>query len=131
MKGRIVRGAKAKPVSKSVPISDNMAADPSDNDDNDIVELAISKNYFDFEKIGPIDSDVPVIDEVQSFIDVVMDCIRNGRKQSFNDSFGQILQFFATLAYESLYTIGEMKTAEHALAMVTTYQDLLHNLKRE
>jgi RNase P subunit RPR2 len=128
MKGRLVRGDKAKAVSKVIENSQNMAAGPSDNEDDEVVEIAISKNFFDFENIGPIDSDVPVIDEVQSFVDVVMDCIMNGRKQAFNELFGQILQVFASVAYEAVYTIGEMKAAEHALVMFTTYQDLLRNL---
>jgi hypothetical protein len=80
------------------------------------------------EKIGPIDSDVPVVDELQSFIEAVMDCIRNGKKQTFNDTFGQILQFYASMAYEANYVLGEMKAADHALVMTATYQELVQNL---
>jgi hypothetical protein len=80
------------------------------------------------ERMGPIDSDTQVIDEVQSFIDAVMDTIRNGTKQKINEIFGQILQFYATMAYEANYVLGEMKVADQALVMVSTYQSLVQNL---
>ena len=40
------------------------------NEEIDVAEIsgsyAISKNYFNFEGIGPIESDIPVVDEVES-----------------------------------------------------------------
>jgi hypothetical protein len=128
MKGSAVKGGKKKPVDNSSSVYDFMEEEEADFNENDSSDIFVSKNCFDMERMGPIDSDTPVIDEIQSFIDAVMDTIRNGTKQKLNEMFGQILQFYATLAYEAVYVLGEMKVADHALVMVSTYQSLVQNL---
>jgi hypothetical protein len=57
MKGRLVRGVKSNVASKVIQSSENMSADPSDNEDDEVVPLAISKNFFDFENIGVDEQD--------------------------------------------------------------------------
>ena len=113
-----------------------MAEEKKDNDafdDDDGLEpnstLAISKNFFNFESMGPIESNVPVTDEIQSFIDVTMAATIIGAKKSVvNDLFGQIHNFFAVMAYNANLTSGEMRAADHGLLMTNTYTDLLSNL---
>jgi len=47
------------------------AVGDSDSDkDGDNFEMAISRNFYDFESIGPIDSDVESFDEVKAFCDI-------------------------------------------------------------
>ena len=128
MKGSAVKGGKKKPVDNSSSVYEFMAEEEAEFNENYTSDIAVSKNCFDMERMGPIDSDTQVIDEVQSFIDAVMDTIRNGTKQKLNEMFGQILQFYATMAYEANYVLGEMKVADHALVMVATYQSLVQNL---
>jgi hypothetical protein len=92
------------------------------------VSLAISKHYFDSEGIGPIDSDVPVVDEVEAFCKLVIESIAYGKKTVSNDLFTQILQFYALLAYEANALAGDLKQADLALRMVSIYQDIALNL---
>jgi hypothetical protein len=93
------------------------------------VNLAISKHYFTLEGIGPIDSDVPVVDEVQAFCNLLIDSIAYHKKRSsHNDMFIQILQFYALLAYEANALAGDLKHADLALRMTALYQDLMQNL---
>lgn len=100
-----------------------------ENDDADEKSpYAISKSYFDFEPVGPMDSDVEFIDEVQSFCVVAMEVIRSGKKAAMNDIFGQILSFFAVKAYDINRSGGEMRIADCAIKMAATYQDLVSNL---
>jgi hypothetical protein len=110
-------------------------------DDNDLVEYgeaadiganettyAIAKNFFNFEGIGPIESDVVVVDEVELFVDTARAAIASGKKAVMNDMFNQIFAFFAVMAYQANLTAGEMKAADHGLAMTITYTDLVSNL---
>jgi hypothetical protein len=91
-------------------------------------EFAISRNYFDFEGIGPIESDVEPCDEVQAFCDLVKDTLYHGKKRALNDMFNQILTFYAVKAYDVNLSAGEMKVSDYALKMVATYKDLVDNL---
>ena len=71
-------------------------ADDSDSDnDGEEIEMAISRNFYDFESMGPIDSDVDVIDEVKSFCDIAQAVFKSDKKAEVNDICGQILNFFA------------------------------------
>ena len=107
-------------------------------DDNDTIlgdshseiasNLAISKNFFNFEGIGAIESDVAVIDEVQSFVDTCTFAITTTKKGLINDIFKQIFAFFALKCYDMNLTSGEMRTADYGLKMAGTYLDLIGNL---
>ena len=110
-------------------------------DDNEMVEgveaadiaanstnYAIAKNFYNFEGIGPIESDVVVVDEVELFVCTARAAIASGKKALINDIFNQIFSFFAVMAYQANLTAGERKAAEHGLIMTTTYTDLVSNL---
>ena len=68
------------------------------NEEIDVAEIsgsyAISKNYFNFEGIGPIESDIPVVDEVESFCSTMKSAFQVGKKALLNDMFNQIFNFF-------------------------------------
>ena len=111
------------------------------SDDNELVEVveaadiatnstnyAIAKNFFNFDGIGPIESDVVVVDEVELFVCTARAAIASGKKAVINDIFNQIFCFFAVMAYQANLTAGEMKAADHGLVMTTTYTDLVSNL---
>ena len=101
------------------------AADIAANSTN----YAIAKNFFNFDGIGPIESDVIVVDEVELFVVTARAAINSGKKALCNDMFNQIFNFFAVMAYhQANLTAGEMKAADHGLAMTTTYTDLVSNL---
>jgi hypothetical protein len=89
---------------------------------------AIAKNFFNFEGLGPIESDVVVVDEVEEFVVTAKAAIVTGKKALINDIFNQIFNFFAVMAYQANLTAGEMKAADHGIAMTTTYTDLISNL---
>ena len=106
-----------------------MSAETVANEEICDVELIISKGYFDTEGIGPIDSDVPVVDEVQNICNLIMDNIAYAKKKnSTNDLFQQILQFYALLAYEANALAGDLKHVDLVLRMTAVYQDIAHNL---
>jgi len=102
------------------------------NEEIDVAEIsgsyAISKNYFNFEGIGPIESDIPVVDEVESFCSTMKSAFQVGKKALLNDMFNQIFNFFAVMSYQANLTSGEMKAADHGLTMANTYMDLVSNL---
>ena len=59
---------------------------------------AITKNFFDFEGIGPIDGNVVVVDEIESlFVCTARAIIASGKKAPLNDIFNQIFNLFACL----------------------------------
>jgi hypothetical protein len=58
------------------------------------------EKLFDFEGIGPIESDVEPCDEVQAFCDLVKDALFQGKKRA-----------------------EEMKVSDYALKMVATYKE--------
>ena len=106
-----------------------MSAETVANGENCDVDLIISKGYFDTEGIGPIDSDVPVVDEIQNICDLIMDNIAYSKKKNTtNDLFQQILQFYALLAYEANALAGDLKHVDLVLRMTAVYQDIAHNL---
>ena len=110
-------------------IEDTEAAEA---EDNNMVEnsssYAITKNFFNFEGIGPIDGNVVVVDEIESFVCTTRAIIANGKKAPLNDIFNQIFNFFAVMAYDANLTAGDMKAADHGLAMTTSYSDIVSNL---
>jgi len=65
-------------------------------DDTSSTDFAISKNFFDFEAMGSLDSDVDVIDEVESFCAVAKEVFKDQKKAEVNDICGQILNFFCS-----------------------------------
>jgi len=95
-----------------------------EGNDNDAgaSNYAITKNFFNFEGIGPIEGDVEDIDEVQLF------CQTAGDASQINDICKQIFAFVAVKAYDANLTAGEMKASEHGLVMTSTYQELVSNL---
>lgn len=109
-------------------IEDNYSKVDGDFEDQALQPTAISRNFFDFEGIGEIEGDVPIVDEVKAYCDLVMETIFQGKKAIQNEMFGQIFMFFAVKAYDVNLSGGEMKISEYALKMVATYQDLLENL---
>ena len=105
--------------------------DASDNNLN-IGQYAITKNYFQFEPIGPIDSDIDPVDEVENFIITTRAIILSDKVSAKNSIFKQILCFFATLAYNAVVDSGvEMNSVDIYLAMDLKYRDILDNLNME
>ena len=108
-------------ATEAAEADDNNAADNSSS-------YAITKNFFDFEGIGPIDGNVVVVDEIESFVCTTRAIIASGKKAPLNDIFNQIFNFFAVLAFDANLTAGDMKAADHGLAMTTSYSDIVNNL---
>jgi hypothetical protein len=72
------------------------AVGDSDSDiDGDEIEMAIFRNFYDFEAIGPIDSDVDAIDEVKSFCDIAQAVFKSDKKAEVNNLCGQIFNIYA------------------------------------
>jgi hypothetical protein len=114
-------------------LSENSPFDDSkiENDDENGTNLALSKTYFDFEGIGPIESDVEPVDELKEFCNLVIESINTRKKSIQNDLFGQILTFYAVLSYEANSENEELKAKDQYLTMVSVYQDLVNNLHKK
>ena len=107
----------------------NMSDGINDSEEIASSNLAISKVSFSTEGIGPLDSDVPVVDEIQAFCNLVLESIAYSKKKNnANSLFVQILQFYALLAYEANSLAGDMKGADLALRMTAVYQGMALNL---
>ena len=92
---------------------------------------AIAKKFFNFEPFGPIDSDVPVVCELELFVTTTTIVLLAGNKNPINAVFNQILNFFAMKAYEANLTAGELKISDYAILMVDKYRDIVDNLSKE
>ena len=86
---------------------------------------AIAKNFFNFEPLGPIDSDVPVVYELELFLNTTTIVLfLAGNKNPMNSVFNQILNFFAMKAYDANLTAGELKIADFVILMVDEYREI-------
>ena len=92
---------------------------------------AIAKNFFNFEPLGPIDADVEVVDEIESFVQTFNTVKLAKNKNPFNALCHQILNFFAMKAFDANLSGPEMKIADYAILMVDTYRDIVENLSKE
>ena len=115
-----------------------MAEEKKDVEEADIADTvgpaanyAIAKKNFNFEPLGPIDSDVPVVCELELFITTTTIVLLAGNKNPINAVFNQILNFFAMKAYEANLTAGELKISDYAILMVDKYRDIVDNLPKE
>ena len=115
-----------------------MAEEKKDGDDLDIADTvgpaanyAIAKNFFNFEGLGPIDADIPLVCELKLFVTTTKIVVAAGNKSPMNSIFNQILNFFAMMAYDANLTAGELKFADYAILMVDKYRDIVDNLPKE
>ena len=116
-----------------------MAEEKKDIEEADIADTVgpaanyvITKNNFNFEPLGPIDSDVPVVCELDLFVSTTtIIVLLAGNKNPINSVFNQILNFFAMKAYDATLTAGELKIADYAILMVDKYKDIVDNLPKE
>ena len=93
--------------------------------------MQLSKNFFNFEGLGPIDADIPLVCELELFVTTskIVEAARN--KSPMNLSFIQILSFFAMMTYDAILTAGELKIADYTILMVDKYGDIVYNLPKE
>ena len=83
-----------------------MAVEKKDVEETEIADTvgpaanyAIAKNFFNFEQLGPIDSDIPVVYELEVFLNTTTIVLfLAGNKNPMNSVFNQILNFFAMKA---------------------------------
>ena len=115
-----------------------MAEEKKDGDDLDIADTvgpaanyAIAKNFFNFEGLGPIDADIPLVCELELFVTTTKIVVAAGNKSPINSIFNQMLNFFAMMAYDANLTAGELKIADYAILMVDKYRDIVDNLPKE
>jgi hypothetical protein len=85
-----------------------MAEEKKDGDDLDIADTvgpaanyAIAKIFFNFEGLGPIDADIPLVCELELFVTTTQIVVAAGNKSPMNSIFNQILNFFAMMAYDA------------------------------
>jgi hypothetical protein len=111
-------------------------AEEKDGDDFDIADTvgpaanyAIAKNFFNFEGLGPIDADIPLVCESELFVTTSKIMVAAGNKSPINSILNQILSFFAMMAYDANLTAGELKIADYAIfLMVDKYREIVDNL---
>jgi len=115
-----------------------MAEEKKDIDEADIADTigpaanyAIAKNFFNFEPLGPIDAGIPLVCELELFVNTTNVVLVAGNKNSMNSVFSQILNFFAMKAYDANLTAGELKIADYAVLMVDKYREIVDNLSKE
>jgi hypothetical protein len=115
-----------------------MAEEKKDVEEADIADTvgpaanyAIAKSFFNFEPLGPIDSYIPVVCELELFVNTTTIVLLGGNKNPINAVFNQILNFFAMKAYEANLTAGELKISDYAILMVDKYRDIVDNLPKE
>ena len=67
-----------------------------EGNDNDVgaSNYAITKNFFNFDGIGPIEGDVEDIDEVLLFCQTAGEAFRSEKPSQINDICKQIFAFF-------------------------------------
>jgi hypothetical protein len=68
-----------------------MAEEKKDGDDLDIADTvgpaanyAIAKNFFNFEGLGPIDADIPLVCELELFVTTTTIVVAAGNKSPIN-----------------------------------------------
>ena len=115
-----------------------MTEEKKDVDEADIAytlgpaaNYAIANCFFNFEPLGPIDSDIPVVYELELVVSTTTIVLLAGSKNPINSVFNQILIFFAMKAYDANLTAGELKIADYAILMVDKYEDIVDNLPKE
>ena len=115
-----------------------MAEEKKDVEEADIADTVgpaanyvITKNNFKFQPLGPIDSDVPVVCELELFVSTTTIVLLAGNKNPINSVFNQILNFSTMKAYDANLTAGELKIADYAILMVDKYRDIVDNLPKE
>ena len=89
------------------------------------------RKKFNFEPLGPIDSDIPVVCELELFVTTTTIVLLAGNKNPINAVFNQILNIFAMKAYDANLTAGELKISDYAILMVDKYRDIVDNLPKE
>ena len=74
-----------------------MAEEKKDVDDADIADTigvaanyAIAKRFFNFEPLGPIDADIPLVYELELFVNTTNVILVAGNKNPMNSVFNQI-----------------------------------------
>ena len=74
-----------------------MAEEKKDVDDADIADTigvaanyAIAKRFFNFEPLGPIDADIPLVCELELFVNTTNVILVAGNKNPMNSVFNQI-----------------------------------------
>ena len=114
------------------------AVGDSDSDkDGDNFEMAISRNFYDFESIGPIDSDVESFDEVKAFCDIAKAVFKATKKPkwiTYVDSrfafcFRISQVYFDDFSWLEIFQLNPLAAIFFILSILAKFQKSRFNLQ--